>query len=524
MLAIFGALFLADLVPVAFGAQYRAVAPNLFILSLAVLMLTLSSVSNVQALVHERPGVPFQAGAIRLVVFWSAGPLLVARWDSLGACIAVVAAASARAGYLTWRMRDAGGARQLTSWLIPIGLGVLFLPMTWFRSSSAWNLAVYAVFVTGYLSTLLGLRVLTMSELASLASMTGWFLGPEVRQTLVAVTRWRRIEPYSVRYRALRTSAPMAARTAIPFRVGLVPSVSEPCSICENCDVASPEPGHPLQLSMRDKLHAFKAFGLGGVCAPWRQSPCPDVRHEMVSSRRCVHRDLPGERPRQGGNISRRLGPRWRSKCRRVHPLLGDSIRRLHQQPERWQCHRRSGLESRGRTDLLLHGPGLQRIGGGWGPIRRGLGDDVVCSHALNDLSGPDRPLPGWFSRRRHHQSARGWRCRANLQDLFAAIGLTLSGRQHTDQLYRDGCSQADGVVFLAGCSDSATTTVTVTAATPGATTGADARVSGPDGAYPRTAVRLQSRLPRRHWAAWRLSAPAARPHPGRASQWALRR
>jgi len=175
VLVVFGALFLADFfAPVVFGTQYEAVAPNLVVLSLAVMMLTLGSVSNLRALVHERPGITFQAGAIRLAVFWSAGPLLVARWGSLGACVAVVAAVSAHAGYLTWRMRKAGAAGTLTSWLIPIGIGAVFLPLTWFRSSWAWNLLVYVVFVAAYLSTLLGLRVVKMSELASLASLMGW--------------------------------------------------------------------------------------------------------------------------------------------------------------------------------------------------------------------------------------------------------------------------------------------------------------------------------------------------------------
>jgi O-antigen/teichoic acid export membrane protein len=174
VLLVFGMVFMSDLfVALVFGDRYTAVAPNLVILSFAVLMLTLGSVSSVRALVQERPGLPFEAGVLRLAVFWSAGPPLVARWESLGACVAVVAAASAHALYLTWRIRDAPGSRQLTAWLIPIGLGAIFLPLASFRSSSVWSIAAYLLFVAAYLSTLFGLRVLTMPELRSLVSLVG---------------------------------------------------------------------------------------------------------------------------------------------------------------------------------------------------------------------------------------------------------------------------------------------------------------------------------------------------------------
>jgi O-antigen/teichoic acid export membrane protein len=175
VLLVFGMLFVSDLfVALLFGAQYAPVALNLVVLSCAVLMLTLGSVSNMRALVQERPGVPLEAGALRLAVFWSAGPPLAARWGSLGACVAVVAAASAHALYLTWRMRDAPGSRQLTAWLIPIGLGAIFLPLAALRSPSVGSVVVYLLFAAAYLSTLFGLRVLTIPELRSLASLVRW--------------------------------------------------------------------------------------------------------------------------------------------------------------------------------------------------------------------------------------------------------------------------------------------------------------------------------------------------------------
>ena len=172
VLVVFGALFLAEpFVPLALGMDYLPVAANLLALSLAALAVAIGSVPGVLALVHERPGVPLVAAALRLGVFWSLGPLLVSHWGSFGGCLAVLAAVTVHAGYLAWRMRDCAGAGRLTTGLAPVALGALFLPLAWLRSASPSDAMLFAVFVVGYGAALLGLRVVTVHELAALVSL-----------------------------------------------------------------------------------------------------------------------------------------------------------------------------------------------------------------------------------------------------------------------------------------------------------------------------------------------------------------
>jgi O-antigen/teichoic acid export membrane protein len=169
---VFGAWFLAGpVVSVVFGDAYLPAGPNLVALSLAVLALTLGSVSSVLALVHERPGIPLGAAAIRLALFWSLGPLLVGHWESLGGCVAMAASNTVHAGYLAWRMRDVGGVGPFRAWLVPVGVGALFLPLGWLRSTSPWDAALYLTFVVGYATALFGLRVVTGRELRGFVSL-----------------------------------------------------------------------------------------------------------------------------------------------------------------------------------------------------------------------------------------------------------------------------------------------------------------------------------------------------------------
>ena len=62
-----------------------------------------------------------------------------------------------------------------------IGLGGLFLPLVWLWSSWLVNAALYGAFVVGYGDLLLGLRVVTPREVASVwrsISPTVWSLKP----------------------------------------------------------------------------------------------------------------------------------------------------------------------------------------------------------------------------------------------------------------------------------------------------------------------------------------------------------
>ena len=167
VLGVFGALFLADdLVPLVLGADYEPVAANLLPLALTLLPLALSSVARLLALVYDRPGAALAAAGVRLVAFWVLGPPLVAWQRSLGGCLAVLAASVLYAGYFTWRMRRVV-RYSLRGWTLAIGLGVLFLPLAWLRSSWAVNVALYGAFVAGYAGLLLLRGVVKPGEIVA---------------------------------------------------------------------------------------------------------------------------------------------------------------------------------------------------------------------------------------------------------------------------------------------------------------------------------------------------------------------
>lgn len=168
VLAAFGTLLLAeDLVPMVLGAEYRPVAGTLVLLTLTLLPSAIGFIARLVAMIYVRPRAALAASAIRLVAFWILGAPLVARFGSLGSSTAMLAVSALHAGYFTWRMRRVL-RYSLRECLVTIGLGILFLPLLLLRSSWTMNVALFGVFVLGYSSVLLLLRVVTRNEVSEL--------------------------------------------------------------------------------------------------------------------------------------------------------------------------------------------------------------------------------------------------------------------------------------------------------------------------------------------------------------------
>jgi hypothetical protein len=147
-------------------------------------MLTLSSVTNLLALVFDRPGVALTASGLRLATFWGLGPFLVRWWGSLGGCVAMLAAAALHAGYSTLRMRDLVGS-PLKSWGRVVGLGLPFSALLWLRSSWVTNAVLYGAFLAGYGCALLFFGVVTWGELR--VALRAMFRGPALERAPGAV-------------------------------------------------------------------------------------------------------------------------------------------------------------------------------------------------------------------------------------------------------------------------------------------------------------------------------------------------
>ncbi|MBM3302748.1 MAG: hypothetical protein FJY85_22720, partial [Deltaproteobacteria bacterium] len=165
MWVVFGVILLGkDLVPLVLGAAYEPVAADLVPLSLGLLSLILNSIATLLTMVYNQPKVGLIAAGIRLIVFWAFGVPLVARWGSLGACIAVLVSSAIYAGYFTWRMQKTI-AYSLSKWALVIVLASLFLPLALLRSTWLINIALYGVFTAGYVSLLFLSRLMTWAEI-----------------------------------------------------------------------------------------------------------------------------------------------------------------------------------------------------------------------------------------------------------------------------------------------------------------------------------------------------------------------
>jgi len=167
MFGVFGVLLLGkDLVPLVLGTAYQPVAINLLPLFIALWFQILSQVAILLTLVYNRPKIALTAAGIRLVAVWCLGPFLVAGWGSLGGCLTILLATAISTGYLTWRMQGVM-TYSLRKWTWTIGLGFLFLPLLWLKSSWLINGLLYGVFAIGYCAFLFLFRLITRSEIMS---------------------------------------------------------------------------------------------------------------------------------------------------------------------------------------------------------------------------------------------------------------------------------------------------------------------------------------------------------------------
>ena len=166
VLSFIGALFLADtILPLLIGQAFRPVTNNLLIMSISLPFLGLISMGSVLVMIRDRPGLALEAAALRLAVFLILGVPLVGRWGSLGGSLAFVLAAVAQCGHYLIRLRGLL-TFSVRPWFLTLGLGCLFVPLYWLKSSWYVNLALGGAAMAGYAGTLLFLGLVSFGELA----------------------------------------------------------------------------------------------------------------------------------------------------------------------------------------------------------------------------------------------------------------------------------------------------------------------------------------------------------------------
>ncbi len=162
--AVYAVLLLGpDLIPLVVGRSFQPVVRTLSPMTLALLPLALASVGSVLAVTHDRSRALLLGAALRLAVFWGAGPFLVMRAGSLGACVAVLLAYCVQAAYLSWMLR-AQLAPAVRSWAACVLAGAVFLPLVWLRGSIGVQLALFVGALAGLFGLLLLTRVLAVGQ------------------------------------------------------------------------------------------------------------------------------------------------------------------------------------------------------------------------------------------------------------------------------------------------------------------------------------------------------------------------
>jgi len=157
------------LVPIVFGSAYTPVIHNLPILISGLVPLGIAATARTLTIVHLRARLALEASALRLIVFWLLAPLMIARWESLGACLSALVAVLVYSVYLTRRIRRVDAYRFHRAWvaaflLVPF-LGLLWIPTV----KLAQGLLLFLLASLAYGTAILAAGLVHPRELVSLA-------------------------------------------------------------------------------------------------------------------------------------------------------------------------------------------------------------------------------------------------------------------------------------------------------------------------------------------------------------------
>jgi O-antigen/teichoic acid export membrane protein len=172
-LGLLGSLILGqDIVPLVLGRAYAPVYRNLVALAATLLLLPITHVCSVLALIHDRPSILFKAALLRLLCFWGLGVPLVMRWGSLGACISVLLAIAVQSAFFLVKNRAVVGP-AFRRWVVVVGVGLIFAPVAFLRTSAPANVVLYLAAAGGYLLVLRALGTISARELRAVYHALG---------------------------------------------------------------------------------------------------------------------------------------------------------------------------------------------------------------------------------------------------------------------------------------------------------------------------------------------------------------
>jgi O-antigen/teichoic acid export membrane protein len=165
MTAFGGLLILgADLIPMLIGGDFEDVYPNVIVLSVALFPSVLIQIGFVHAVVDKRPRRFLGALVLALAAYVLLSLALIPQFRSVGCSIATTASYWLMAALVTYPIRTrVGPVLKDACAVIAVGLPVLALALL--KAETLMNLVLAASFILIYVSLLILLRWLTVSEL-----------------------------------------------------------------------------------------------------------------------------------------------------------------------------------------------------------------------------------------------------------------------------------------------------------------------------------------------------------------------
>lgn len=170
-MGILATLFLADdFIPLIFGADYATVAKVFLPLALGLLAVTLADVCSIIAASHNRPDLNLKAALCRLLTFWSLAVPLTVSSGAVGTAVAALGSSIGYAAAYRWGIGSLARVPAKAA-LRALGVGCLFVPVSWFRADSLLvNVWLYVACSCAYVGLLLLFRVVTWSEVEKILS------------------------------------------------------------------------------------------------------------------------------------------------------------------------------------------------------------------------------------------------------------------------------------------------------------------------------------------------------------------
>ena len=164
ILVVYGVVYLGDhLFSIILGSEYSILAQNFLPLAFALLIFIPSSMALMVAISNDRPDIHLKSAGVQLLAFWVIGPILVSKMASLGGTISYLCALVIQLIFLLAILKNTIRFPLMT-WMVQLGVGGLLLFPALLSSNLIVRGSLFLVSSGCFLSAMLLLRMVSISE------------------------------------------------------------------------------------------------------------------------------------------------------------------------------------------------------------------------------------------------------------------------------------------------------------------------------------------------------------------------